>query len=406
MKYGLIVFKNTTNIGDDIQSYAIKKLLPSVDYYIEREKLNEFTSKNNEKVKTIISGWFNHDKLSFPPSPFIDPLFISIHFTDELLGNKPIYFTDYFLNYLKKYEPIGLRDDLVKSYLDDNNISNYFSGCATLTIKKFENIKKTDNICLVDLNYFVTENIKHEFVNVITRTHYVDNSYNNLSYDERFNYVEKLLKDYQSSKCVITSRLHCALPCLALGVPVILIYKSSNIDIKNRLSKYIELVNYVSEEDFNKNYKEIINKISNNKSAYKKIANKLLITINDFIYRPCLIENNLDSELYKKYFVEQKNNLEEIYINKINMLNNLLDERYNLIKTDEKEINKLKLINKGIILENDLYKNNFDKLSTDFETTNSQLYMIQNSRTYKFTLKINNLLNLFRKIKHKLLRRK
>ena len=88
------------------------------------------------------------------------------------------------------------------------------------------------------------------------------------------------------------------------------------------------------------------------------------------------------------------------------MLNNLLDERYNLIKTDEKEINKLKLINKGIILENDLYKNNFDKLSTDFETTNSQLYMIQNSRTYKFTLKINNLLNLFRKIKHKLLRRK
>ena len=37
MKYGLVVFKETTNLGDDIQSYSIKKMLPQVDYYIERE---------------------------------------------------------------------------------------------------------------------------------------------------------------------------------------------------------------------------------------------------------------------------------------------------------------------------------------------------------------------------------
>lgn len=405
MKYGLIVFKNTTNLGDDIQSYAIKKLLPNVDYYIEREKINEFVSKNNEKVKTIISGWFNHDKLSFPPSPFIEPLFISIHFTDELLGNKPIYFTDYFLNYLKTNEPIGLRDDLVKVYLDENNIKNYFSGCATLTIEKFKDIKKNDNICLVDLDYFITEKIKHDFNNIITKTHYVDEDYTRLSYDERFDYVENLLREYQSSKCVITTRLHCALPCLALGVPVVLIYKESDTDIKNRLSKYTELVNYVSEEEFNKNYKQIIKNITNNKNNFKKYRNKLKQTINTFINTPCSSDNTLNSKLYKEYFVEQKVNLEQIYINKINKLDNLLDERYDLMKLRENDLDKLKLINEGITLENELYKENFDKLSNDFAVTNAQLYKIQNSRTYKVFLKLNKCLNLLRKLKHKLLRR-
>ena len=100
-----------------------------------------------------------------------------------------------------------------------------------------------------------------------------------------------------------------------------------------------------------------------------------------------------------------KVNLEQIYISKINKLNNLLNERYELIKLRENELNKLKLINDGIILENELYKNNFDKLSNDFEITNAQLYKIQNSRTYKVSLKLNQCLNLLRKFKHKLLRR-
>ena len=35
--------------------------------------------------------------------------------------------------------------------------------------------------------------------------------------------VENLLRTYQNAKAVITTRLHCALPCLALGTPVLLL---------------------------------------------------------------------------------------------------------------------------------------------------------------------------------------
>ena len=37
MKYGLLYYKDTVNIGDDIQTYAARRFLPHIDYYIDRE---------------------------------------------------------------------------------------------------------------------------------------------------------------------------------------------------------------------------------------------------------------------------------------------------------------------------------------------------------------------------------
>lgn len=406
MKYGLVVFKETTNLGDDIQSYSIKKLLPQVDYYIEREKLNEFTSNDNEIVKAIIGGWYNHDKCSFPPSPFINPLFISIHLTDELSNQEPCYFTNYFLNYLKKYEPIGLRDDVVKKYLEEKNIKNYFSGCTTLTLEKFKDVKKTDNICLVDLDYFTTANIKAKYKNVITRTHHVDKEYTNMSYEERFAYVENILKTYQSSKMVITTRLHCARPCLALGVPVLLVYDGTDIDISNRLSKYTKMVNYVSKEEFQKNYDNLIKNIKDNPNEFTKYKKTILNTIKDFLNKPTNNDKNLNNKLYSEYFVKQKENFEKIFNEKVKLITLESNERYELLKEKEKELKKENLINEALMKENELYKNNFQKLVDDFEKTNAQLYQITNSRSYKLALKFNSLFSFLRKIKNKLKRSK
>ena len=58
MKYGLIYYKNTHNLGDDILSYVGKKFLPKVDYYIDREHLDVFIPDEKEYVATIANGWF------------------------------------------------------------------------------------------------------------------------------------------------------------------------------------------------------------------------------------------------------------------------------------------------------------------------------------------------------------
>ena len=40
MKFGLVVYKQTDNIGDDILSYAGSRFLPQIDYVIDREQLD------------------------------------------------------------------------------------------------------------------------------------------------------------------------------------------------------------------------------------------------------------------------------------------------------------------------------------------------------------------------------
>ena len=42
MKFGLMYYKRTDNIGDDFQTYAARRFLKHVDYYIDREAMNAF----------------------------------------------------------------------------------------------------------------------------------------------------------------------------------------------------------------------------------------------------------------------------------------------------------------------------------------------------------------------------
>ena len=42
MKYGLLYYKDTDNIGDDIQTYAQSLFLPSIDYIVDRDNIDSF----------------------------------------------------------------------------------------------------------------------------------------------------------------------------------------------------------------------------------------------------------------------------------------------------------------------------------------------------------------------------
>ena len=161
MKYGLLYYKETDNIGDDIQTYAAKRFLPQVDYCIDREALNCFIPEEKEYVSVIMNAWYIHNKLAWPPSPYINPLLISMHFTSlESIDIGDKYIQNIGGKYLKKYAPIGARDMETKKRLEKNGIEAYFSGCMTLTLPRFENIEKKDKICLVDLTDDIIKKVK------------------------------------------------------------------------------------------------------------------------------------------------------------------------------------------------------------------------------------------------------
>lgn len=279
MKYGLLVtspIANTKNIGDYMQSLAALQFLPKDYVYVEKEKVADFTS--NEPVKVIMNGWYMWHPENWPPKEKnLIPLLTSMHFT-------PITVKKMIENggkeYLMKYGPVGCRDTNSVELLQKEGIEAYFSGCLTLTLgKQYASTGEKKGVCFVDpyipslrilsndsrkiyplnavkaLCYFLAHPIKicrlskkpffqgrlkflayynaSMFYHAYSRlfddevifnaeyiTHMVPTSVEE-SQESLFKRTEQLLKKYASSRYIVTSRIHCALPCVGVGTPVL-----------------------------------------------------------------------------------------------------------------------------------------------------------------------------------------
>jgi hypothetical protein len=257
LKYGVIVCRETENIGDDIQSYAAACLLPQVDYYIEREHMDVFRPQEQEVVSTIINGWFMDNKLGWPISPCINPLYLSMHFQEQdsmQIGD--LFLTGIGGEDLKEHAPVGCRDTATQDILERNGIKTYFSGCVTLTLPMRQK-KKTKNsyICLTDVSEETEVYIRKVYPDLDIRVieHVPDRMEplvnQNADWKVRFARVEELLDLYQNAEAVVTTRLHCAMPCLAMGVPVLFLQPASVYD-PGRMTGLKELTHFASTADF------------------------------------------------------------------------------------------------------------------------------------------------------------
>jgi hypothetical protein len=77
----------------------------------------------------------------------------------------------------------------------------------------------------------------------VVRKHVLASS--GLNEEQKFEIAESYLRDYAQAKLVITSRIHCALPCLAMGVPVIFINGFDDPVDSCRFGGILELLNHV-----------------------------------------------------------------------------------------------------------------------------------------------------------------
>ena len=309
MKYGVLCAKNAKNIGDDIQTYASLKFLPFVDYYVEREDISNFKSNNNEPVAVIMNAWWMWKKWNWPPSRCIIPKLISMHFSSWTTENWGCPIKYEMLDgiggeYLKSYEPVGCRDMNTLKELRKRKIKSYFSGCLTLTLPKQKKIKpKKEYICAVDIDENCINKIKSMIndsmeLKIINHDRITDKERND--WDKRMKNVEKLLTTYQNAKCVITSRLHAALPCLAMEVPVLLI-RDNDFD---RFEPYLDLLHFMSTNDFLDGKYDVLNPLENKKD-YLKVREKLIKEVNKFIEDTKTMSNNLDDIVKTKYTIDE-----------------------------------------------------------------------------------------------------
>lgn len=215
MKYGGFRYENLNNIGDHIQSLAAEQFLPRVDVRLNRDTLSTYTHK--EQLLLVMNGWFSHTpKLCFPPDNDIEALFWGFHVTDWNNSREYILKSE-SLEYLKKHEPIGCRDRMTMLHLRENGINSFYSKCLALTFPKRLSEPKDGWNILVDAQHLPIPD--HILKRSIIVSHKVPTD---LPEKVKFIYARYLLNLYhENARLVITTRLHCALPCIAMGIPVV-----------------------------------------------------------------------------------------------------------------------------------------------------------------------------------------
>lgn len=340
MKYGVLVYKDTTNVGDDIQSYAASRFLPKIDVIVDREDLDIPPIKDsNEPVAIIMAAWFLHKRFCWPPARQLFPLLISYHHYERSRNpfehdySIPV-FRDHYEGiggeWFKAYGPVGCRDLYTCEIFAEKNIPSYFSGCITLTLpRQREMPNKGKYICFVDVDKEVEKKIRilnGNTCKIVNETHFTD-SIRGSSWEERVRRVEKYLTLYQNAKYVVTGRLHVALPCLAMGVPVMCILPKTQEE--NRYNPYSTWLHFCNKKDFmEKGYAEFdfINGTPN-KEEHIPVRNELITRIQKFLEYCELNAHKSPSFFNKIPYSEDEEN-----IWKIQFLRKILNRTHNEAK--------------------------------------------------------------------------
>ncbi len=233
-KYCLYKYPLSVNLGDQIQSLAARQFLPRLDYFINRDNLT--VPDSGGLFKLIANGWYMHADRGWPPqSERLSPLFVSVHITQ--LARRWFERPD-MVCYFQQHAPIGCRDLDTAEFLQSIGVDSYFTGCLTLTLQK-RTQPQTDRVLLIDC----PKNLPASMPSAVRdRVHELSQEYSGplklrskiwrrlgLELEHHLlDLAEQRLGELCSASVVVTTRLHCALPCLAMGIPVVFLTYNEN----------------------------------------------------------------------------------------------------------------------------------------------------------------------------------
>lgn len=234
MKYANIIHnglsvkdgKRIINLGDSFEILAIDQLYQKMGIDLNDVVYIDFYNLSNYDGDYVILPinfqieleLFQIDMLKF--SPKIIPVFLGLSLPNIELKNHHIEF-------LRKYQPIGCRDERTMIALRECGCDAYIGGCIVATLEppdKF--VKKEKKVFFINapqgIESAVPRKIKERSV-FVEHEFYVD--YEKVYYDESAKNMAKdrILQYAEEAEMIVTSRFHGALIALALNIPFILV---------------------------------------------------------------------------------------------------------------------------------------------------------------------------------------
>jgi tetratricopeptide (TPR) repeat protein len=227
---GLFTY-STSNIGDDIQSLAAAQYLDGempLDL-LDRDALAGINRPSPRR--TIMNAWYAHRGMTgetWPPSKAIDPVLVSMHVSAAAAAN---ILSPKGHEWLQQHAPIGCRDAYTQRLMRRHGIHATVTGCLTLTLRQVEPVQPAEPetrrcVWAVDLDQASADSLAGCAATLgletpRTRTHEIAVGRRDPLF--RLIFAARMLHDYAQAKLVVTSRLHCALPCIAFRTPVVMV---------------------------------------------------------------------------------------------------------------------------------------------------------------------------------------
>lgn len=221
VKFGNLDFSRSERltIGDDVQLLAIRYLYKTMgieEKDIVRIPFHRLADWDGEYVILPISfplyGYHAEMKIT-QFSPKIIPVFLGLSVLDTHLSDEEV-------QYLRRFAPIGCRDGYTMRIMRTHGITAYLGGCMSASLPARDKAIQGDTIYCIDVQDdllpYIPEEIKKQAV-FVSHLYYPEDC--PLGAEKK---AEEVYGNYwKSAKLIITSRLHGALPCVAMGIPVI-----------------------------------------------------------------------------------------------------------------------------------------------------------------------------------------
>ncbi len=250
MDYKLLDRKRTSsNLGDYVQTLAMLANLTRFSQadFVDGSELGQFAADMQKRVDVghritgqvakvqlvpvdrdyasgrqypgpvwiVANGWYMHrnfrGEFDFPFNKNIKPIFVSFHLNHAGLLNQEI------ADYLKACGPIGCRDWTTVYRLRDYGVPAFFSGCLTTTVGTIFPTHSNPGgpTAIVDVKQAgdSTQPGPAEFTQIGDQVRDMD-------LVTGLRRSVELLETYSGYGKILTSRLHCYLPCRSIGMPV------------------------------------------------------------------------------------------------------------------------------------------------------------------------------------------
>lgn len=215
----------TENLGDHIQIIAGDRLSARAGWLatarVDRDNEIANPPPGDEKNGTgiLLNGWFKTNPAQWPPHRSYLPLYLGFHIR---LFQSPSLVSPEAIDHYKAHGPIGCRDRYTLSLLRAHGVDAFLSHCLTLTYpRRLPDVDRQTEVFVVSRDPRIQDYLPADIGPYTFVSHYSGDD----DFAANMIRARRLLDTYRTrARLIITTLLHCALPAIAMGIPVIVLY--------------------------------------------------------------------------------------------------------------------------------------------------------------------------------------